>query len=481
MAESGENGDAIRDRKIIQLAHHGKLDAKRLAKKLPEETLQGLRNGTIDPDQLAFSTMESFAATENAESSAEPAPVDSLISGIAMGVANDVVENGTEFYVEFMLDTRKLMKEKYHAAVSSHQEQRQSEEDLKKLLTRIAKDSFDESCTRWEPRIMTILYHGQPRGAFRRNCKLWGAPLREFRIFVDVIFKHNIDFDQVQEQTQGALNVLKQAGSDIAQGFVAIKSSCWECQSVPVSNKPLACCSKCKTACYCSSACQRIAWKSGHRAKCPQAQEKANQFRQMFREIDAMHKHQSDLHGILELSYMVDTKLVSSYFSIPMPIVTSADLMPDQLPPIKLLGPSMEILYGNLGKIVRGEWWMFNIPGTSLRKYKKKKRAALAEITKTNMMMYCMLAQLLMYDIISYAVAHKTDVPTMLFADGGISTTFMCPTLQLLLGIGGTPAIKASDFLDTYCSMASYKNNNRSTTKHFKAEATMVFRKESHK
>jgi hypothetical protein len=77
----------------------------------------------------------------------------------------------------------------------------------------------------------------------------------------------------------------------------------------------------------------------------------ADQFRQMFREVDTMHKHQSDLHGILKLSYMVDAKLVSSYFSISMPIVTSADLMPDQLPPIKLPGPSMEIFYGNLGKI----------------------------------------------------------------------------------------------------------------------------------
>jgi hypothetical protein len=139
------------------------------------------------------------------------------------------------------------MKEKYHAAVSNQQEQRKSEEDLKKLLTRIAKDSFDESCTRWEPRIITIIYHGQPRGAFHRNCKLRGAPLREFRIFVDESFRRNIDVDQMQEQTMGAMEVLGQAGSDIAQGFDVIKSSCWECQSVPASNKPLACCSKCKT------------------------------------------------------------------------------------------------------------------------------------------------------------------------------------------------------------------------------------------
>jgi hypothetical protein len=124
---------------------------------------------------------------------------------------------------------------------------------------------------------------------------------------------------------------------------------------------------------------------------------------------------------------------------------------------------------------------MFNTPGGRLKRYKKKKRAALADSTKTNMMMYYMLAQLLMYDIISYAAAHNTDLPTMLFADGGISTICMCPGLQMLLGISGMPVMKAGDFLDTYCSMASSKNNNRSTTKHFKAEAAMVFRKESHK
>jgi hypothetical protein len=209
--------------------------------------------------------------------------------------------------------------------------------------------------------------------------------------------------------------------------------------------------------------------------KYPQAQEKWEQFRQLFREVDAMHKHQADLDGILELSYMVDARLVCFHFTVSMPIVASADLMPGQLPPIKLLGPCLEIFYGNLGKIVRGEWWMFNTPG-ELKKYKKKKRAALADITTANMTMYCMLAQLLMFDIISYAPGHKTDVAAMLLADGGISTTFEC-----LLEIRDMPGVKASDFLDTCCSMASDKNNNRSTTKHFKAEAAMVFRKASHK
>jgi hypothetical protein len=78
--ESGDNRDIYyntnRERRILQLAQQGKLDAKKLAKKLPEETLQGLRNGTIDPNQLAFSTIESFAETNRTVymSSDEPVP-----------------------------------------------------------------------------------------------------------------------------------------------------------------------------------------------------------------------------------------------------------------------------------------------------------------------------------------------------------------------------------------------------------------------
>jgi hypothetical protein len=90
---------------------------------------------------------------------------------------------------------------------------------------------------------MTIIYHGQPRGTLRRNWKQWGSPLRKFRIFVDVIFKSNIDINQAHAhaQTQGVLDLLGQAGVDIAQGVDVIMSSCWECQSVPASNKPRLC------------------------------------------------------------------------------------------------------------------------------------------------------------------------------------------------------------------------------------------------
>jgi hypothetical protein len=103
----------------------------------------------------------------------------------------------------------------------------------------------------------------------------------------------------------------------------------------------------------------------------------------MFREVDAMHKHQSDLDGIFELSYMVDAKLVSSYFHVAMPIATSAQLMPDQLPSIKLLGPSMEIFYANLGKIVRGEWWMFDTPLKSTRRIHQNRHAGVLHAVPT--------------------------------------------------------------------------------------------------
>jgi hypothetical protein len=71
------------------------------------------------------------------------------------------------------------------------------------------------------------------------------------------------------------------------------------------------------------------------------------------------------------------------------------------------------------------------------------------------MMTFYMLAQLLMYDIVPYAAAHKIDVPTMLFADGGISTPCMCPSLQILLGMSDVLVIRTGDFLDAYCSIAA--------------------------
>jgi len=107
-------------------------------------------------------------------------------------------------------------------------------------------------------------------------------------------------------------------------------------------------CSKCRVAGYCSKACQRAAWKEGHKNKCDALHTKHGVFENLLKEVDEVHN---------QLSSEVETR-----YRVPLCEDFVYDLISNlicALKPVTHGCPSVQVFYKNLGMVIGGESWFY--------------------------------------------------------------------------------------------------------------------------
>lgn len=136
-----------------------------------------------------------------------------------------------------------------------------------------------------------------------------------------------------------------------------VDSLCWECGKPTESND--CCCGRCELAVYCSYECQSKAWKGGHKEKCARLQSLFQACEESFKTIESLYEGKGIgdsipvYHGI-QLDHVTDCLAAWAFHSY-----SAINAFPEFLGP-----PSMDTFYENLGKVNRGEWWIWPLSDT---------------------------------------------------------------------------------------------------------------------
>jgi len=205
--------------------------------------------------------------------------------------------------------------------------------------------------------------------------------------------------------------------------------------------------------------CQLTAWKSGHKHKCSSLVSKIPVFEQMIQEVDDMHER-GVCHG-LRLDLTNDYGAVANSFG-------SRERWNV---PVDIDGPSVNIYYANLGRIINGKWWLFSNP----TKYEPKRKPEKVNLDPQD---FSIISILLMYDVI----------PDTEDESGSHGTLDRIPShpsvLDFLVRFKRrikTP-MAASQFLACYAQqVGDGKVNGPALTKMMKKEALSIFCWQMHK
>jgi len=320
---------------VVYLARKEMLDAKKFAKYLPSKA-QELRDGAADPEKVALGICDHQAMR-----------IDDTFEVAIRDLANITVDQLGEtelckqFYSDLDISARKSFQSARPGGGITMEKQN-------RVLAKAIKAGNLETFDLWEQRFDDIFANGR-RGAFRLHAV--GRPFGpSLSLEVYEAAFNEIEYKIASDGIDLMLPSLHPVCCGVAAGECVTMKTCWECDKLPPHRAaPLESCSRCQTAVYCSKQCQTKAWKSGHKHTCSGLKSKMHQFEQLIQEVDDMHEQGSDFHG-LRLGYIPDYTISLNALLIPLDMPAYID------------GPSMNIYYSNLERIVKGEWWPFGNP-----------------------------------------------------------------------------------------------------------------------
>jgi hypothetical protein len=457
----------------------GRVNASRLAKKLPH-TARGLADGSTDPDALANNLISGLVeraaaqslinadgtvrlargeGTSDSGNQEERSDILDLLGFVFTRMAvpfQDNEELGYGFYCDMKVNIRKAMLD-----------QQSPSEPNDVLFKKVIKRAFDETCVAWEDRLTVSLFRGQPEGAFRRSCKLFNAPLEEFDRVLREDFHSKIDRDSDRmdaDTVERLRRGLHMAAGGISQGLHEVTKTCWECDARLETRKE---CTGCGVALYCGRGCQVRAWKGGHKKTCKDLSEKWKSWKASLSAVDAAHAS-GILYGI-QLRAELDYRLLSSIYAMPSPFAgTSCEH--------ELVGPSMDVFYENLGRVIRGKWWFYD-DTASLSGYKEFLQTS-RKTLEEEAHYFAMLNFFLLFDYFKHAAIvsgiQDPDLITAMFD----SSSFVGRSSQDF----GIP-MPADRFLELYKgnNTATRKDERLGIRKHMNSSALKDFRDSFHK
>jgi hypothetical protein len=437
----------------------GRVDSTGLAKYFPH-TACDLREGKVTPEQLAkslgaFYDKRTCVTMVDDSSGTEMSLTEFLARRLSLealpsfwclfGDHSEAAQNVLQF--QFGSDLEKHLSEHFVG---------QSFNSACDMGT-VARKAVRATCAEWSSRLDQELFNGR-RGSFLRLCPLLLTrnPMEFEGAFVELcqgVDWGKYEMDSSAAETKKTSVVIAARG--IVEGAHEAKNTCWECCESG-ARAPFRCAS-CHVALYCCRQCQESAWNGGHKEKCKQLEMKYKLFTKSVAALDAAH----------ETGEMRCRLLMFMYTCPVFPHEEAENRVTTEIP----AGPSISTFYENLGRVLRGEWWLYADPDSKANFF--------AKCTDANGYFFG-LATLLSYDLFGYtATKYGSDDATCVATHFGRSHFFT----GVLEEFGGGGVMSAELFLELY----NFHNRSTDITdrkrlrRQSKTDCLVTFRNQFHK
>lgn len=220
-------------------------------------------------------------------------------------------------------------------------------------------ESYNRACDKWK----TVIEQETKKSFTIETCRAYNVSFADFVAVCCGLVDRSKNYTIkkfCQEYASGRAaekgqdkNVLASARG-VKEGWDTIRLQCWECGQVAAKVSK---CSLCMAARYCSVACQRKSWKSGHRSACSALKTMYQGFTENYGRIDkALRLQKEKCPTPMCAGCTLAPAGAKDYYMLPLMLVKEVfPIQPD------ISGEkTIDQMYKSLGDIVSGSnHWMF--------------------------------------------------------------------------------------------------------------------------
>ena len=354
----------------ISKIKNGKLGASKLAKKLPQETLEKIRNQELNTKEIlhalvteAFSTNvlevcvgaveREVAAYFRNEGGKDLVSVNQKEFEIKLdALAFYAIPGCGHHFDKLRLEFVKAFCRGFSDKGFSDLEETGPSESMKWPPDECMQAGFNRACDELMTKIIRKCYNGKTK-KYREHCTMHNAPMEVFKPFLSAMFMKALEthpFKEVHDSLPELYKIAKMLQRDESR----LSQSCWECKAL----ESLDFCASCLGARYCGRACQTKAWNNGHKYSCPSIKKIRENHLNNLRIIKAAladpegHERRYGFKPNNRIDYL----LAWCPFQVFPATTGSGDKWRIEL-------PSMEYFYSNLSEVKNGMLWS-DFPGS---------------------------------------------------------------------------------------------------------------------